>query len=239
MPTGFYAVGDDFTLQIDESMVNLSFIAKGSLTFGGGNEYGVFYQDVVFTGALPLVAISCPPANNLVVGIIRTTRVGSTWTVRFGARGDGAATYQATWYLFDHPTPPGGSGGGLEAYRADGTLFYSSAFKLVPLIANAFGTYPAGAYAISAMGYMQLEQSMETYSAGDGREVNQYNWEMHWIGARFTATNTIVEQDLLIDAGAKYIVSDGSEGGSWWPGYPSAFQTGFYGPPAVARVGGL
>lgn len=111
MPSGIQIVNNSGVVQIDQDYSNFQLVSKGV----GAGEFSVS----VGNSKAPLL---CMRPNSLTY-LHRFDYVQngtSTWVIRSGG--------QVSWYVFDSSVPsPGNSG--LEVYRADGSLAFSTNSK--------------------------------------------------------------------------------------------------------------
>lgn len=139
MPAGFQVIGDGGVVQIDENYINYGFIQKGTVD----TSYA-YNSSVEITGDAPII---CLRALNTFVSIQAVGKLGNTYTYTFR----GTADETIEWFLFDKVPPGSAAPFGLNVYKADGTLAYSSTSK--PMIMTAVGASdttvsgPTGKYA--------------------------------------------------------------------------------------------
>jgi hypothetical protein len=137
MPFGLQVIGSHGVVQIDETYANLALRAQGSLSVPGLSGASV----VVSGLEMPIICIR--NTGGVHVHISSDQAVPN---VTYTMRSKSATTVQ--WFVFDK-TAPAATGYGLNVYKDDGSLTYSTDWKVMRI--GAIGDVPnqADAYTMS------------------------------------------------------------------------------------------
>lgn len=180
MPSGFYCLGDDGAVQIDENYFCMSLRAKGSSNGGVGWDYASAgqYTDIVVEGATyPLVAVHSIDCRTAIIG---TSKVGNTWTFRVLAFPFPGGNWFFEYYVFDVPLnkPTNQAGFGFEVRNASGQIVWDSQQPIMPLVSlSAVQGLPAGrkyAYICAS----RIEANYDTIIDTFGEPYTFWNFEI-------------------------------------------------------------
>ena len=167
-------------VQIDETFVCLSLVAKGTVTATVAHPYAdsVKIYDVTYTGRdMACIALRVPSSRLMAACHIGTSLSGSTWTFRIAVvnmPGGSAQPYTFDYFIFDRPPQVPGSGfAGFAVFDAAGNSTFNSDYPPVqyaPLSSASYNsttktyTFDTGkTYAVAiAQGIGYVEQDHET-----------------------------------------------------------------------------
>ena len=152
MTAGLMFVNDQNVIQVDETFVCLSLVAKGTATatVGHAQASSVRIIDIQFAGRdMPVIALRLPANRLMAASHIGTNLSGSTWTFRIAVvnmPGGSALPYTFDYYIFDRPPQAPASGFvGIVVNDANGSTTFNSQYPPALYKTLAEGTWNAAA----------------------------------------------------------------------------------------------